>query len=85
MQVPRLFCTLKQTSVKGEDLMQDRDEVEAMLRAGKPFGQIEDRIEAMHVSGEAKSALWLLAWSEREAGKRHHVREEPPSAALPAG
>jgi hypothetical protein len=66
-------------------LMQDRDEVEAMLRAGKSLDQIEDRIEEMPVSGEAKSALWLLAWSERESGKRQRVREEPPNAVLPAG
>jgi hypothetical protein len=65
--------------------MQDRVEVEAMLRAGKRFGQIEDRINAMHVNEEAKSALWLLAWSEQRTDTRRPILEEDPSEALPAG
>ncbi len=56
-----------------------------MLRAGKRFGQIEDRINAMHVNEEAKSALGLLAWSEQRTDTRRPILEEDPSEALPAG
>ena len=56
-----------------------------MLRAGKRFGQIEDRINAMHVNEEAKSALWLLAWSEQRTDTRRPILEEDASEALPAG
>jgi hypothetical protein len=50
--------------------MQERGEVEVMLRAGKPLGQIRDRVEEMPVDEEAKSVLWLLAWCERGRGRR---------------
>lgn len=56
-----------------------------MLRAGKKFGQIEDRINAMAVNEEAKSALWLLAWSEQRTDTNRPVLEERPTEALPAG
>jgi hypothetical protein len=65
--------------------MQDRAEVEAMVLAGVSFGQIEDRIDEMPVSGEAKSVLWLLAWSERDPERRHRSDGEVPTATLPAG
>jgi hypothetical protein len=56
-----------------------------MLRAGKRFGQIADRISAMEVNEEAKSALWLLAWSEQKTDANRPVLAEPPTEALPAG
>jgi hypothetical protein len=65
--------------------MQDRAEVEAMLRAGRPFGQIEDRIEGMRVSEEAKSALWLLAWIEQEAHTQRRILEDERTDLVPAG
>jgi hypothetical protein len=65
--------------------VQDRVEVEAMLRAGTPFGQIEDRIDSMHVSEDAKSALWLLAWGEHGMNRRGRILEESPPEVLPAG
>ena len=53
--------------------MRERVEVEVMLRARKPLVQIRDRIEAMPVDEEAKSALWLLAWCEQGTGRlRRH-------------
>lgn len=65
--------------------MQDRAEVETMLRAGKPFGQIEERIEAMPVNEESKSALWLLAWSEQRTGAGWRILEQDRAGALPLG
>lgn len=29
----------------------------------KPFGAVEDEIDALPLSSERKAALWLLAWS----------------------
>ena len=57
--------------------MQERVEVEVMLRARKSLGQIQDRIEAMPVDEEAKSALWLLAWSEQGKGMRRRHSKLP--------
>ncbi len=66
--------------------MQVRAEVETMLRAGRPFGQIEERIEAMHVNEESKSALWLLAWSEQRTDTcSRRILEEDRADALPLG
>ena len=64
--------------------MRERAEVEAMLRAGRPIGQIEDRIEELPVNEEAKSALWLLVWSEHGMEARRRTVAEP-SRALPLG
>lgn len=50
--------------------MQERVEVESMMRAGEPLDRIQHRIEDMPVGEEARSALWLLAWCERGRGTR---------------
>lgn len=60
------------------------EQVEAMVRAGRTIGQIEARIEELSVNEEAKSALWLLAWSEHEASTRR-PQIGAPIDELPAG
>ena len=47
--------------------------IEAGMRRGKSFSTIEDEIiEPSRLSDEAKSALWLFAWSfvDRHAQRR---------------
>jgi hypothetical protein len=65
--------------------VRDRVEIEAMLRAGESFGRIKERIEAMGVSEESKSALWLLAWSQQRADARCRRPEADRAAVLPPG
>jgi hypothetical protein len=44
-----------------------RDAVTEQLRAGTPFAQVEDSIDAAeHLSMDEKAALWLLAFSLRD-------------------
>ena len=46
----------------------DGVEGEHLRRAGEPFGQVEDYInEAGPLAELERAALWLLAWSMREA------------------
>jgi hypothetical protein len=45
-----------------------RDVVNGMMDAGEPFGEVETFInEAAALDQEEKAALWLLAWSLRDA------------------
>jgi hypothetical protein len=45
-----------------------RQVVETMMDAEEPFGEVETFIdEAMALDQDEKAALWLLAWSSREA------------------
>ena len=45
-----------------------QDVVEGMMSAGEPFGGVETFIDEAAVLGqEEKAALWLLAWSLRDA------------------
>lgn len=41
-------------------------EVEELMAASVPFGQVEDAINDTDLRDDAKSALWLLAWSLRD-------------------
>jgi hypothetical protein len=55
-------------------------DVERRMRSGERFSDVEDLINASDLSGEEKSALWLLAWSylDRRAQRRAaeaHLRE----------
>ena len=46
-----------------------RDVVNGMMDAGESFGEVETFInEAAALDQDEKAALWLLAWSFREAG-----------------
>lgn len=38
-------------------------EVEELMATNVPFAQVEDAINETEVCDDAKSALWLLAWS----------------------
>jgi hypothetical protein len=51
--------------------------VEQMLGAGIGFAEIETFIEAdVDLPGDAKSALWLLAWAERNGQERRGAVEK---------
>lgn len=51
-------------------------EIDAMMRAGRPFGEIEDRIEELPLDPSAKNVLWLYLWVESDrAARRRVVRE----------
>jgi len=41
-------------------------EVEGMMDAGEPFGDVEEVINKTALADDEKAALWLLAWSLRE-------------------
>jgi hypothetical protein len=48
-----------------------RDAVAAQMRAGEPFGQVEDAIDKVDdLSQEEKAALWLFAFSLREPAEQ---------------
>jgi hypothetical protein len=47
-----------------------RDTVAELMRAGEPFGQVESAIEGTELEADAKSALWLLAFSLRNSPER---------------
>jgi hypothetical protein len=44
-----------------------QDQVEGMIQAGELFGVVEDTINAAPLIDIQKAALWLLAWSSRDA------------------
>ena len=45
-------------------LMELRRAIDVGMRQGESFSSVEDRIiEPSHLSDDAKSALWLYAWS----------------------
>jgi hypothetical protein len=47
-------------------------EIERRMRRGERFTDVEDIINASPLSGDEKSALWLLAWTylDRRAQRR---------------
>jgi hypothetical protein len=47
-------------------LLRYRDFVTYLMRAGKPFEQVEEAIEAADLREDQKAGLWLLAFSMRE-------------------
>jgi hypothetical protein len=54
---------------EGQGLTADyhRDAVTESMEAGKPFGEVEDAIDAVtDLSLDQKAALWLLAFSLRD-------------------
>jgi hypothetical protein len=48
-------------------LDQSHEQVEAMMEQGTEFSDVEDVIDASELSTMHKAALWLLAWSLRDA------------------
>jgi hypothetical protein len=47
-------------------LLSYRDFVTYLMRAGKPFDQVEETIDAAELNEEQKAGLWLLAFSMRD-------------------
>jgi hypothetical protein len=48
-----------------------RDAVTELLRAGEPFGEIEDLIDRVEgLDQDHKAALWLFAFSLRDASEQ---------------
>ena len=48
-------------------LVSDRDAVTKLIETGKPFGDVEDAINAApELTEDQKAALWLLAFSMRD-------------------
>jgi hypothetical protein len=44
-----------------------RDRVSERIKAGEPFGEVEDSIDAVaELTGDEKAALWLFAFSLRD-------------------
>jgi hypothetical protein len=52
-----------------------QNEVERLARS-KPFGVVEDFIEALSVDEPRKAALWLLAWSYVSPDEQRRVAYE---------
>ena len=52
------------------DFLWYRDAVTDQMRAGHPFGEVEDAIELADLSDDQKAALWLFAFSLRDFGER---------------
>jgi hypothetical protein len=58
-------------------LVSYRDRVTELIDAGEPFGAVEDAIDAsLGITGDAKAALWLLAFSMCDR------REQQPARVL---
>jgi hypothetical protein len=51
-------------------------ELEARLRTGEPFVEIEDWVEELDATEEVKAALWLLAWTDQERFVQRRVASE---------
>jgi hypothetical protein len=52
---------------RGSALAIYRDAVEERIRAGEPFGDVEDSIDAVaELTTDEKAALWLFAFSLRD-------------------
>jgi hypothetical protein len=50
-----------------------RDSITALMKAGEPFGVVEDLIERSdELTEDSKAALWLFAFSRRE--RREQMR-----------
>jgi hypothetical protein len=53
-----------------------RDSITALMKAGEPFGAVEDLIErSAELTEDSKAALWLFAFSRRERGEQMRVVE----------
>jgi hypothetical protein len=59
------------------------EQVEGMIEHGKAFERVEDAIDAASFSDEHKAALWLLAWSLRDASSQRHDARLMVEASAP--
>ena len=55
-----------------------------LIGHGRPFAEIEERIDRIPLSDEEKSALWLYAWSLTETSDANRGAHRTPSARLSA-
>ena len=46
------------------------------LKAGTPFEEVEDWIDSLPTSEDAKAGLWLLAWAEQERPVQRRIAEQ---------
>ena len=46
------------------------------LHARRTFPEIEDWIEALPLSEDAKAGLWLLAWAEQDRPSQRQIADE---------
>jgi hypothetical protein len=59
-----------------------RDEVAKQIRAGEPFGEVEDAIdEVAELTLDEKAALWLVAFSLRDPAEQQ-LDARAPLASL---
>jgi hypothetical protein len=49
---------------------QSHEQVEAMMKQGTAFSDVEDVIDDSELSTVHKAALWLLAWSLRDVDQQ---------------
>lgn len=63
-----------------------KHEVERMLSERRPFAAIEDCINRMPCTDDAKAALWLFAWNRQTPAQRDQTIDEALAlAARPQG
>jgi hypothetical protein len=68
-----------------------RDAVEEQIKAGEPFGDVEDAIDAIaELTTDEKAALWLFAFSlrdpdEQQLAARSHLAAGGPPPPDPSG
>lgn len=55
---------------------EQRGELDRLLHSGVPFAQLEDWIDGLRLSEEAKAGLWLLAWAEQERSTQRRIAEQ---------
>jgi hypothetical protein len=60
-----------QQMTKGAD--EGRRQLYHHLEAGMPFGEVEDWIDGLPASEDAKAGLWLLAWAEQERPAQRRI------------
>jgi hypothetical protein len=51
-------------------------ELQARLRRGQPFVDIEDWVEDLDAAEDIKAALWLLAWTDQERLMQRRIARE---------
>ena len=59
-------------------------QLQHLIGHGRPFAEIEERIDRIPLSDEEKSALWLCAWSLTEPIVADRGARRTPSARLSA-
>ena len=50
------------------------------LHARRPFSEIEEWIETLSLSEDAKAGLWLVAWAEQDRSSQRKIADETLSA-----